>query len=716
MKKFFIISIFQLFALGAVAQPSAYPNIWTQAPKKIPYNASVDAPLMGNGDLTMSVGYKGGALSYYLSKNDFWRLRSKADGLSGPRVAGVVNIKIDGFEDAQFTAEQLLTNGVTTSQLINGQQRLSVKSWVSAIDNTVVLELTVSDQPVKVSVGLAAPENKMALSKDGQSGDIAWLSRSFVDSVDIATEVAVALKPLNYKGQIITIEPGKPLLMALAVESNFKTKAPVDYVAKRIKQVDVKSISALAQKHNAWWNVYWDKSSLTVEDKVLMKAYYQGLYAMAACSRDPKFPPGIFGWVTTDEPFWNGDYHLNYNFQAPFYGLHSANRLEQAAPHDAPLLDFMPRGEWYAKNVTHTRGIIYPVGIGPLGIEVTRDFEKYKKGGHVESGGLFYGQRSNSAYGLLNMAQYWRTTYDPTYGKKIYPYALAVANFWEDYLKYENGRYVIIGDAIHEGSGLDVNPILSLGLVRNVFELMTDLSSSLNRDTERQEKWKDILAKLSAYPTQVRNDKKVFRYTEKGVDWWDDNGLGIQHIYPSNGITLDSDAELLRVSRNTIEEMKRWKDYNTASSFYMAAIRVGYDSDIIMNELHQYALRSYPNGFDLNNPHGIENSCVVENALSELLCMSVGNVIRLFNIPKGQDASFKNIRTWGAFLVSAKLEKGKVSDVTIKSEQGKPVTIVNPWPGQQVSLIRNGKKAETVSGNRLSFPTKHKESIALQAI
>ena len=74
-----------------------------------------------------------------------------------------------------------------------------------------------------------------------------------------------------------------------------------------------------------------------------MKAYYQGLYTMAACSRDPKFPPGIFGWTTTDTPAWNGDYHLNYNFQAPFYALYSSNRLEQAIPHDAPLLDFMTK-------------------------------------------------------------------------------------------------------------------------------------------------------------------------------------------------------------------------------------------------------------------------------------------------------------------------------------------------------------------------------------
>lgn len=105
-----------------------------------------------------------------------------------------------------------------------------------------------------------------------------------------------------------------------------------------------------------------------------MKAYYQGLYTMGACSRDKIFPPALFGWVTTDKPSWNGDYHLNYNFYAPFYGLYSANRIEQANGQETPLLDFMNRGRWYAQRVTGTRGILYPIGIGPIGIEVTRDF------------------------------------------------------------------------------------------------------------------------------------------------------------------------------------------------------------------------------------------------------------------------------------------------------------------------------------------------------
>lgn len=699
------------FCLTGIAQPPAFKNNWTNSPSHIPNDVSVDAPLMGNGDITMCVGYVPDRLRFYLSKNDFWRLKSQADNLSGPRIVAFADINLNNFTNDTFLAEQNLCDGVTTCTF--SKSRLKVKSWVSATDNIIFIELEGGKTTVDLSIDLTAPYNHQAILKTGQDKNISWLTRSFTEEVDIPTEVAVALKIINHTNNNITLQPGQKVKIALAIESKFKTENPLQVVLNKCTQVNESNLLTLEQKHNQWWNEYWNKSSVKIGDSILMKAYYQGLYTMAACSRDLKFPPGIFGWITSDKPGWNGDYHLNYNFFAPFYALYGANRIAQGISQDAPLLDFIPRGKYYGEQVTKTRGILYPVGIGPLGIEPTRNSNKeWEKSGNIEQGGLFWQQRSNAAYGLVNLAQCWYLTYDKVYGEKIYPYVTEVVDFWEDYLKYENGRYVIYRDAIHEGSGWDKNPILSLGLIRNAFSLAIDLSRELKRDVKRQAKWMDILSKLSAYPTQERNGEKVFRYTEEGIDWWKDNGLGIQHIYPANGVTPDSEKEILKVAQNTIFQMQRWQDFNTSSSFYMAAIRVGFDPIVLLKELHNYALNTYPNGFQLNNPHGIENSCTVTNAINEMLCMSVGHVIRLFpGYPKDQEAGFKNIRTWGAFLVSAQQKNGDVSELKITSERGRNCTIVNPWPGKKITLFRNGKKRETSSGKRITFKTSPGETI-----
>lgn len=70
---------------------------------------------------------------------------------------------------------------------------------------------------------------------------------------------------------------------------------------------------------------------------------------------------------------------------------------------------------------------------------------------------------TKAAYCVVNMAMQFYHSYDIEYIKRTYPFIKCVAAFWENYLIYENGRYVIYNDAIHEGSGGNMNPILSLG-------------------------------------------------------------------------------------------------------------------------------------------------------------------------------------------------------------------------------------------------------------
>lgn len=719
---FVIGMLFGVF--GLQAQPTSYMNVWEKAPLHIPNESSTDAPLMGNGDIGMCVGFERGLLRYYLTKNDFWRLQSKAEHLSGPRVAGYVDIKVVGFEEADFKAKQSLANGQTDCTLQQEVCSVRASSWVSATDNLIFITLSASGKPARVKFDLGAPDNGTAQVMAGEINGVKHLTRSFVEDVDIPTEIAFAVKAADDSQGEFTLYPGKPLSLFIAFESKFKKEDPLKYVVRKTRDISLTAMKRLWKKHESWWKSYWNKSSFFVGDSVLMKAYYQGLYTMGACSRDQKFPPALLGWVTTDKPTWNGDYHLNYNFYAPFYGLYGTNRLEQASGQETPLLDFMSRGRWYAERVTKTRGILYPVGIGPLGVEVTKDFpvltdKGYTEKGDVELGGLFYKQRSHAVFGTVNMAQHWRHTYDLDYGKRIYPFVLAVADFWEDFLKLEHGRYHIYQDAQNEKSGFNKNPSMSLALVRNALELAIDLSRELERDQHRQAKWKDLIDKLSDLPTEERNGKLFFRGAEEDENGRQVSGISFSMIYPANGVTLNSDTTLLTVARNTIQAIGewQWQHHNSTSSFYVAAARVGYHPSTILNELHTYALHTYPNGFQLDNPHGIENSCTVANALGEMACMSVGDKIRLFSVwPMEIDAQFEKIRTWGAFLVSASIKSGVVSDVSIFSEKGRSCTVINPWLDEPVWLIRNGKPDKKLIGTELTFPTSINETILLKPL
>ena len=194
-------------------------------------------------------------------------------------------------------------------------------------------------------------------------------------------------------------------------------------------------------------------------------------------------------------------------------------------------------------------------------------------------------------------------------------------------------------------------------------------------------------------------------------------GLAFSMIYPANGVTPDSDSLLLAAGLNTISRIEQWQHHNATNSFYPAAVRVGYDAAAIWQKLREYALHTYPNGFQLDNPHGIENASTVVNTLNEMACMSVGGKIRLFaNWPQDRDARFENLRAWGAFLVSAELEEGVAANVSVFSEKGRRCAMVNPWGRREVLLLRNGKPGERLAGEVLEFPTAVGETILLKPL
>jgi hypothetical protein len=701
---------------------------FTEPAKRIPSQRSVDAPLLGNGFTGVALSGQPEKQVFYVARNDFWRLKS-AHNEGYPVVLGKVELSIPQLEGASFLINQHLYDAVTTARFQKGDVVVVYKTYVSATDDIMAVEISMTGKgSLEGDIRLALPNEKEILNHPpvelaypgkmetgATEKGVQYLSRAFEDSVDIPTKAAIALQVAGSHDGRFTLKQGKPVRFVCAFSSNFKSTDCVDAVIRKVTECTPKRLAIIEKDHKQWWKNYWEKSYVSIPDALVEKQYYLSLYGTASCSRDLDFPPPIFGtWITQEQPNWSGDYHLNYNHSAPFYALYSANRIEQANPYYSPILAMIPRGKYYSEKLTGiSDGILLPVGVGPLGTETTRWsplMEQYKRSwkehGNIEDEGMFHGQKSNTAYSTVNLAMQFYHTYDKDFTEKVYPFVRLTANFWEAYLKYEDGRYMIYNDAIHEGTIGTVNPILSLGLVRLLMQTVTDMSEFLGVDADKRDKWLFIKDHLPYYTFQERNGKTVFRYSEKGTDWWGDNTLGIQHIYPSGQIDLDSDPKLLEVSVNTIQVMQRWLDFNGSNSFFPAAVRVGYDADTILYQLNRYAEHTYPNGYQLNNPHGIENWSTVPNTINEMLCMGHQGVVRIFPVwPKNKDASFHQIRVEGAFLVSAKLKNEEVTDLSIFSEKGRELNLLNPWKNRKVKVKASGSGEKIYEGERIKIST-----------
>jgi len=710
-----------------------YKLIYHEPPEEIPVNYSVDAPLMGNGSLGVAIAGDAGNLNFYLARNDFWRLVSSYNE-SYPAVLGKLEIKIPKLVGAGYYAEQDLYSAISTLKFAQNGYSMEIRTYVYSDEDLLILELENNgDKTISGEMNLLTPDSETeGLPSEmiqGVDGNVQWISRQFEKDVDIKTKAACALKIFDATNPKFYVRPGKTLYVALASSSNFKSNDCESTVLGKVTNIKKHDFIDIKDNHEQWWDKYWNKSFVILGDPVIEKAYYRSLYLMGSSSRDPEFPPGIFGtWITKERPKWNGDYHLNYNHMAPYYGLFSANRIEQALPYNYPIIAMEKRARQYARESFGIDGIYMPVGIGPKGIDVTYSGEGAKRRkqfyldhGFVDAGGLFFHQRSNALHCINNMSMLCYYTYNKDYIKLVYPFIKGVVAFWEEYLTFENGRYVAYFDGVHEGPNGDMNNTLTLGFLRNALQTLIDMSKELNTDQGKVPVWENILNKLSDYATYEKNGKKFLADSEKGY-FSTNHPVLLQIVFPGGQIHKDSDPELLKMAKNcALEDAKTnlWNHPLHTSSNYPSAVRLGLNPDTIWYHLRNFITEYFDeNGFLKDSPVGIENCSSVVTTVNEMLLRSRPNIIEVFPVWNMKyNAIYQDLRAEGGFLVSSRVTQGGVAYIKITSEKGRDCNTVNPWlqeGGKTVSIIRNGKEVKKDVNERFAIKTSPGEVIIIK--
>jgi len=86
-------------------------------------------------------------------------------------------------------------------------------------------------------------------------------------------------------------------------------------------------------------------------------------------------------------------------------------------------------------------------------------------------------------------------------------------------------------------------------------------------------------------------------------------------------------------------------------------------------------------------PFTLEGNFAFASGIQEMLLQSHTGIIRIFPaIPEEwQDVSFRKLRAEGAFLISADMEKGKVTGMELFSEKGEEIKIFNPFKNEKVN-------------------------------
>jgi len=627
--------------------------------------------------------------------------------------------------------------------VVTASDAIPLQQWtdVAVVYDSMKMTLLVNGRPVgetsdfPTAAQVMGPEWKWAATHPGDAQ---------VSFDGVAPEGVLAVRIIGAQmatengGMRFQVPAGGKVIVAVAATDDRDAARYFESSISELQRASAETVAQTWSRHVAWWRNFWSKSFVEIPDKTVQSWWYGSLYVLASCSKQGNVAPGLWGnWITSTNMGWQGDYTLDYNYQAPFWAAFPTNHVDLADPYDAPILAWLERGRGLAKEL-HAHGVMYYTHLAPSPGWSADNFKALD-------------QKSDALFAAVNCVQRWRYTRDAAYARKMWPFLTGVADFWDHDLKLVNGRYVDENDAEDEhlwGPWDDTNPATVIGFLNMLYPALIDMSEQLNMGQEMRATWHDRLVHLSPLPLApaasvkairdavgkpIPADKMVILESEHGMQWVNINrgerflenppvaiqgssaGMNsLQVVFPAWNIGLESSAELRQAALNTVDYTRLWYDSNNTSNFYPAAANAGYDPDSILQHLNLLVTHiGYPNFAYKFGAGGVENEATVPTTIAAMLLQSYQKNIHVFaNWPVNQDASFGDLLAVGDFLVSSSMSGGRVVEVKITSQRGGPCKLANPWgENRGVKVQIAGSPTKVLHGTVLTVATRAGEKL-----
>jgi alpha-L-fucosidase 2 len=686
-------------------------------PSLLEVNTIPDAPICGGGKLTLALDGTHREVNYHITKSDFWtaigvpqRLFPKFRVKPAPFCRLGLTVHNAASQPDGFRHVQDMAAAEVRSEMPLDGGMLYVRSVALAQRDLIVFEIEASDTVASLTVRLQADngDDNFFIIEGVHDDATVWVRKEHKSFLTVNAAAALRISGAGnvrttYTDQIeanlsFEVAPGHPVKLILSASGGKDEYQALDDALAGLDRTGTDDIPGLLEEHAAWWQTYWLKSWIDIHDTDIESFYYGAQYVLG-CSTDldGRVTPGLAGgWITSPNPIWGGTYTMNYNGEAPFWGLFSSNRGELILPYARVCMDFIPTGRLLAKELD-TQGIVMPVMMGPWGLTDNNDA---------------LGQKSNASMAALSLIWHYNFSKDRDFLEQYaYPYVRELMDYWEDNLDLDDtGRYVIVGAARERNLG-DLNPGLTLGLVRKVAQAAISFSREMGVDEDRRGLWQDYLDKLSDYPVEVVDGNLCFKEAENrmgvltfGVG---DNPCALTHVYPAGSLDEDVSGRGRIIARNTLRYIQSWNQGNAFPKIFSQAVRAEWPGAEILDIFRQritsgtgpHEIVRRNNTF-LPADHSFEGTGTIE-FINTMLANANTGVLKVFDVwPAERDASFERLRVQGAFLVSGELEDGVVSRVDILSEQGGMCRMESCWAGHSIEVTRSGVTGAAVEVRR----------------
>jgi hypothetical protein len=458
--------------------------------------------------------------------------------------------------------------------------------------------------------------------------------------------------------KIVEAGAGRTTVYAAVGYASQEAAAKAEALAA-VEKASATGAAVLCDSHRDWWHKFWPASFVSVPDTRIESFYHLQLYKMASATRPGRPALDLMGpWfrATPWTKIW-----WNLNIQLAYWPQLTANRLDLGES----LCELIDQNhDALAKNAG-------PFAADSAGVGRATGYDCL---GGVGS------ELCNLPWAMHNYWLQYRYSMDETKLRRMFPMLKRSINYYLHLLQEgpDGTLHISRGMSPEYENQPNPNPDcnIDLALLRWGCQTLLEACALLKLDDPQIPRWKDTLARLTPYP---RDKNGLMISASVPFEHSHRHYSHLVMIYPLYIMTLEQPENRALVIQSLQHWMgmpQRLAGYSFTGAASISAL-LG-DGDAAANYLNKLLdSKIPPNTLYVESGPCIETPLSAAASLNDMLLSSWGDRIRVFpGAPAAwKDISFHNLRTQGAFLVSAARRDGKTSWIRIKSLAGEKCRI-----------------------------------------
>lgn len=673
----------------------------------------------------------------------------------------VVDYLYDGNADSvtAYRRELNLNDAIASTSFRKGKVNYNRESFASfAADLGVVHLVADADKALQFAIGMNRPEH-YAVSVEGKDLLMQGQLPDGVDTLEMkGTRYAARVRVVLPKGgelipgdSALIVQNASEAILLVSMATDYKNEGFEDRITSLLDASEGKDYSTLKKEHITAYRSLFDRVKLDLgrserdempmnkrlsafqqdrNDPSLCTLYFQfGRYLLISSTRPGSLPPNLQGlWCKTIDTPWNGDYHLNINFQMNHWPAEVTNLSELHLPMIEWIKQQVESGERTAKVFYNARGWVTHI-LGNV-------WEFTAPGEHPSWGAT----NTSAAWLCEHLFTHYQYTLDKEYLKEVYPVMKGAALFFTDMLvrdprsnylvtapttSPENGYRLPNGNVVHicAGSTMDNQ------IVRELFTNTIKAANILGVDSAFCRELAEKRARLM--PTTIGKDGRIMEWLEpyEEVEPHHRHVSHLYGLYPGNEISMEHTPQLAEAARKTLEARgdkstgwsmawkinfwARLRDGDHAYRLLVDLLRPCVDDEV--NMLNGGG--SFPNLFCGHPPFQIDGNYGSCAGIAEMLVQSQNGPIELLPaLPSAwPTGSFSGLKVQGGGEVSAKWAEGRLTEAGLKAIVPGIFRIKLPADSSNMSIRLNQKPASLpVIDGMLKVEMKAGDSLLLQ--